>query len=164
MKHTQAATRTPSDAHAHTHAYAGWLMEAQMHIVTLKCANTCACTQTLKPRRIRTHNHTHNHTSGWLSAQVQRRERTRDRRNVAHFPNNLLGPDCTSCISTRGVESPLHINSCVHCVHKPSSGGDHFWSEDFNGGIELNEWLATVRATEKRGSQNKLWRSRVSPE
>lgn len=78
------------ETHTGSHMHANW--RAQMHIVMLeykRVRNTCAYAQTLKTSCLLTYNH----TSGWLSAQVQRTERTRDRRNVAHFPNNLLRLD-----------------------------------------------------------------------
>lgn len=74
--------------HTHTER-AGW----RRH----KCTSWCSL-KVCKHVRIRTNtgnmmpSHIFSHTSGWLSAQVQRRERTRDRRDVAHFPNNLPGP------------------------------------------------------------------------
>lgn len=74
----------------HTHTeQAGWWRH--------KCTSWCSL-KVCKHVRIRTNtrnmmpSHIFSHTSGWLSAQVQRRERTRDRRDVAHFPNILPGP------------------------------------------------------------------------
>lgn len=120
MKYTQAATRTTGwRTHTHTEQ-AGW----RRH----KCTSWCS-RKVCKHVRVRTNtrnmmpSHIFSHTSGWLSAQVQRRERTRDRRDVAHFPNNLPGPDCTSCISTRRG-SPLHINSL--CMQEYWEW-HHFW-------------------------------------
>lgn len=115
VTHTGSHTHTGWRRHTHTHTNTGRLTEAQMHIVTLKykkCANTCACTQTLGTPCILTYNL----TSGWLSAQVQSGERTRDCWKVAHFPNNLLGPDCTGCISTQRVEVRcLTIHAFIVC-------------------------------------------------
>lgn len=72
MKYTQAATRTTADAH--TSRRADGDTNAHRDAVG-KCANTCAFAQTLRTWCLLTFSH----TSGWLSAQVQRRERTRDR-------------------------------------------------------------------------------------
>lgn len=113
-----------------------------------KCTSWCS-RKVCKHVRVRTNtrnmmpSHIFSHTSGWLSAQVQRRERTRDRRDVAHFPNNLPGPDCTSCISTRRG-SPLHINSL--CMQEYWEW-HHFWYS-YEG---KKKDLCECYAAEKRG-------------
>lgn len=79
------------------------------------CENEFVVTQMTQTGCILTYN---SMRSMWLSAGVERRERTWNLWNVPNLTKSPLSSDCTGWITER--RSLLHINSCIHCSHSLS--------------------------------------------
>lgn len=143
----QCSARSTQNKQPHaqqpTHTQTGGL-KSQMRIVMLKNKSVQTRVHTRKHSKQDAFSHPVTLVGDYL-AQVQRRERTRDRRNVAHFPNNLLGPDCAALHFHTERESTAY--QFTHSSRKYQKWCHFPDLSDFNREKELYGWFTTIKKT-----------------